>query len=59
MSMETLAKQLSQTIPVPRLGTIDEVGALAAFLCSPVAGYITGQEVVIDGGNTIQEKSAS
>ncbi len=59
MSMETLAKQLSQTIPVPRLGTIDEVGALAAFLCSPVAGYITGQEVVIDGGNTIQEKGAS
>ena len=33
-----------------RLGTIDELGALCAFLCSRQASYITGQSIVIDGG---------
>ena len=56
ISTRELARRLGRSIPVPRLGTIDEVGALAAFLCSEPAGYLTGQEVVIDGGNTIQEK---
>lgn len=33
-----------------RVGTIQEFGALCAFLCSNLAGYITGQSIVIDGG---------
>jgi len=36
--------------PMKRVGTIDEFGALCAFLCSCQAGYITGQSIVIDGG---------
>jgi NAD(P)-dependent dehydrogenase (short-subunit alcohol dehydrogenase family) len=36
--------------PVGRLGTPDDVGALCAFLCSPLAGYITGTTILIDGG---------
>lgn len=36
--------------PMKRLGSIEEVGALCAFLCSRQAGYITGQSIVIDGG---------
>ena len=36
--------------PMKRLGTIEEIGALCAFLCSHQAGYITGQSIVIDGG---------
>jgi 3-oxoacyl-[acyl-carrier protein] reductase len=36
--------------PMKRLGTIEEFGALCAFLCSRQAGYITGQSIVIDGG---------
>lgn len=36
--------------PVGRLGTPDEIGALVAFLCSPLAGFISGTTVLIDGG---------
>ncbi|MCH8909308.1 MAG: SDR family oxidoreductase [Chloroflexi bacterium] len=42
-------------IPMGRLGTDDEVGELIGFLCSPKAGYITGQAININGG-TITER---
>jgi NAD(P)-dependent dehydrogenase (short-subunit alcohol dehydrogenase family) len=38
--------------PVGRLGTTAEVGALCAFLCSPLAGYISGNTILIDGGRS-------
>ena len=37
-------------IPVGRLGTPAEFGAACAFLCSAHAGYIVGQNLLIDGG---------
>lgn len=37
-------------IPAKRFGTADEFGALCAFLCSQHAGYITGRNILVDGG---------
>ncbi|MDG6100553.1 SDR family oxidoreductase [Dactylosporangium aurantiacum] len=41
--------------PMGRPGTPEEVAATIAFLCSPGASYITGQMLVIDGGNSVRE----
>ena len=37
-------------VPAGRFGDADEFGQLCAFLCSTHAGYITGQNLLIDGG---------
>jgi 3-oxoacyl-[acyl-carrier protein] reductase len=34
------------------MGTVEELGAVAVFLCSARAGYVTGETVVVDGGLT-------
>ena len=44
-----------QNTPIGRPGTADEVGHVAVFLASEEASYLTGQLIVVDGGNTIQE----
>ena len=45
--------------PAGRPGTPEEVGHVAGFLASEEASYITGQLIVVDGGNTIQEYKVS
>jgi 3-oxoacyl-[acyl-carrier protein] reductase len=46
---EALARE---EIPAGRLGTVEEFAAVAAFLCSARASYVTGEAVVVDGGLT-------
>jgi 3-oxoacyl-[acyl-carrier protein] reductase len=49
-SVEEVAADARAAIPARRFGTAEEFGELCAFLCSVQAGYITGQNVLIDGG---------
>ena len=44
------------SVPIGRGGRSDEVAALIAWLATPEASYITGQAIVIDGGNSIMEE---
>lgn len=50
------SRKLGKSIPLGRVGLPEEVGDLAVFLASDQATYITGAEIVIDGGNIIQER---
>ncbi|MBI1355040.1 MAG: SDR family oxidoreductase [Acidobacteria bacterium] len=43
-------KMFLERIPIGRWGQVREIGALAVFLCSNEAGFITGTDIVIDGG---------
>ena len=48
---------IARAIPMQRLGTIEELGDLTAYLASDRSSYITGQGIVIDGGSTLPETS--
>ena len=52
---DSVVKGISDGIPMGRLGTIEELGNLAAFLASDASSYITGSEFVIDGASTLPE----
>jgi 3-oxoacyl-[acyl-carrier protein] reductase len=47
----SVAEYCDQNLCAGRMGTIDEFGSYCAFLCSPLAGYITGQNLLLDGGD--------
>ena len=51
MSFDAFMAALLKRIPMKRFGRPEEISSLAAFLCSQNAGYITGQYLVVDGGN--------
>jgi len=49
-SVQAVLAQREHSIPAQRLGTADEFGAVCAFLCSVQAAYLTGQNILLDGG---------
>lgn len=52
---ESVVDGIAAGIPMKRLGTIEELGELTAFLASNESSYITAQGIVIDGGSTLPE----
>ena len=50
MTVEQVEAQRIATIPAGRVGTAEEFGSICAFLCSTQAGYLVGQNVLVDGG---------
>ena len=49
-TMEAAEEAARNDVPIGRLGTIEEIGAAGAFLCSEQASYITGVALPVDGG---------
>ncbi|MEP3637830.1 MAG: SDR family oxidoreductase [Paracoccaceae bacterium] len=52
ISLDEARARRSATIPAGRYGTIEDFGATCAFLCSVHAGFIVGQNILLDGGAT-------
>lgn len=50
ISEDDAKARMAEAIPAGRLGTAEDFGPLCAFLCSPLAGYVTAQNVTVDGG---------
>jgi 3-oxoacyl-[acyl-carrier protein] reductase len=51
--------QMTASVPLRRLGTVDDIGYTTLFLASDEAGYITGQTIVVDGGQVLPESLAA
>lgn len=49
---DSMLATVQESIPAQRFAQPSEIGYLTTYLCSPLAGYITGQSIVIDGGVT-------
>jgi len=56
---EDYLASMTASIPLGRLGTVEEIGHAALFLATDEAGYITGQTIVVDGGQVLPESLAA
>ncbi len=50
---DTLRARVERRIPLGRIGRVDDVAGVVAFLCSADAAYLTGQDVIVDGGSIL------
>lgn len=47
---ESVREEMLKNVPLGRFGTTEEVANVVLFLCSPLASYVTGQTIEINGG---------
>lgn len=52
---EDYLKTMANSIPLKRLGGVEDIGNAALFFASDEAGYITGQQIIVDGGQILPE----
>jgi len=52
---EEYIQEMTASVPLRRLGTVDEIGYAALFLATDEASYITGKTIVVDGGQVLPE----
>ncbi|MEZ5101585.1 MAG: 3-oxoacyl-ACP reductase FabG [Thermoleophilia bacterium] len=52
---EDYLRQMEESIPLRRLGAVEDIGNACLFLATVEAGYITGQTIVVDGGQVLPE----
>lgn len=52
VELSEVEAEMLHEIPMRRFGKAEEIAAMAAFLASPAAGYVTGQSICVDGGRT-------
>jgi 3-oxoacyl-[acyl-carrier protein] reductase len=56
---EDYQRQMAASIPMKRLGSVEDIGYAALYLASEEAGYVTGQTIIVDGGQVLPESLAA
>jgi 3-oxoacyl-[acyl-carrier protein] reductase len=56
---EEYLRSMEASIPQRRLGSVDDIGFAALFFATDEAAYITGQAIVVDGGQVLPESLAA
>ena len=52
---EDYQKSMAAAVPLKRLGTVEDIGHAALYFASKEAGYVTGQTIIVDGGQILPE----
>ena len=52
---EEYRRAMAASVPLGRLGTVDDIGHAALYFASKEAGYVTGQTIIVDGGQILPE----